>query len=345
MSYEHGGKLSYHESTVSASSEEDGTHLPLSAEINKATQSAHTSLNRLITARIETFLANRHNPEVLEVYSLALIALQSLYANFENAHTAFIHNHTSQTPPSPSPHIHALHSALTHLPPVNLPRAPAFAADYAHLHELFYRSHGWEAENAASNHGYTYREFRDSTARNTAYILRHHSSYLSTLAPRLAARPHLYLAHAHCLYMAIFSGGRYVRARLASAGPDFWLDPGLFTAKEEAELRGLSGTPTAMPGFSFLSFPGADDGLELKRVFKERFAVFDGLLSEGERREIVAEAEGVFAFLLELVVSLDGCLGRRQRWERWVWRKGLVWAVLLLPVLVVAVALLTEGRG
>lgn len=92
--------------------------------------------------------------------------------------------------------------------------------------------------------------------------------------------------------MALLSGGRYIRSQLASAGDEFWLPP---TAVE-------GGTP----GFAFLTFTSEEDGEDLKRGFKAGLIGFEGVLTLEERREVVAEAEGIFEGLERLVGVLDG---------------------------------------
>jgi len=87
------------------------------------------------------------------------------------------------------------------------------------------------------------------------------------------------------MYMAIFSGGRWIRQQLADAGPDFEL--------------------------AFLSFDGDEDGEDLKRDFKAGLARAEEMLSPQERQEVVEEAQALFGRCIALVAVLD----REVRWQ------------------------------
>ena len=129
-----------------------------------------------------------------------------------------------------------------------------------------------------------------------------------------AARPHLLLAYAWVLYMALFSGGRYIRGRLRRAGVGFWNGWG-----------GGGGCGGGMVGddgdddekgdvvdryLGFWTFEGEEDGEDLKAEFKERFAAVEGMLTEGEREEVVREAVFVMRSVTEVVVEISEVLGR-----------------------------------
>ena len=154
--------------------------------------------------------------------------------------------------------------------------------------------------------------------------------------------PHILLAYAWVLYMALFSGGRYLRASLQSAGGscDFWrrdlspVRPYAITAplgsyrsqgrKTKSESRSPIEVSSracsrrrsdneifsqVVPGLHFFNFPGDEDGEDIKREFKKRFVEAEALLTNGEIEDIIDEAEEVFKFMVELVYELDSVIG------------------------------------
>jgi hypothetical protein len=101
------------------------------------------------------------------------------------------------------------------------------------------------------------------------------------------------------MYMAIFSGGRWIRSQLASAEPEFW------TAHTNAGPALAEKTPLGMPGFSFLSFDGEQDGEDIKVEYKKRLAEGESLLSAEEREDITAASQELFERCIQIVKKLD----------------------------------------
>jgi heme oxygenase len=156
----------------------------------------------------------------------------------------------------------------------------------------------------------------------------------------VADRPHVLVAYAWVFYMALFSGGRWIRAKLVEAGGDFWQQDGLpggcynldgaaarqrapatsnevedeedWSQGNEGEVEGFSrdgGKPLDEAGLSFLFFPGGNDGEDIKAEFKARLAAAENLLSVSEREEVVEEAREIFRRCIELVHELDEIMG------------------------------------
>jgi hypothetical protein len=103
--------------------------------------------------------------------------------------------------------------------------------------------------------------------------------------------------------MAVFSGGRWIRAQLLATDAAFW--PGAAgddTYKAELQNRGLS----------FWHFAGPHDGVDIKEAFKQHLAEADAsaLLSPDERVDIIEEAKAIFHLCTTLVDELDNvCAG------------------------------------
>jgi len=166
------------------------------------------------------------------------------------------------------------------------------------------------------------------------------------------ANPHVLLAYAWVLYMALFSGGRYLRALLQDAGGsgnDFWRrDPSPVrpytvtgdrserrrsvsdnegAAKAQAQAQAQSQGPSRsrsisrsasfmtgmpLPGMQFFNFMGDEDGEDIKLEFKKRIGEAEILLTQGEKEDIISEAQAIFEFMVELVGELDQVMASKE---------------------------------
>lgn len=161
------------------------------------------------------------------------------------------------------------------------------------------------------------------------------ASFVKHVESSVLAKPHVLVAYAWVLYMALFSGGRYLRAALQNADAEFWLQssPRLSSAVRLQDLcpsrqeTGLSDmhahSPhhvtgstleaescapedgTAQKLHQFFHFPSLEDGEDIKREFKTRIVEMDLLLHDTEKDEIVEEAQHIFVFMLGVVGDLD----------------------------------------
>lgn len=127
--------------------------------------------------------------------------------------------------------------------------------------------------------------------------------------------PHVLLAYSWVMYMAIFSGGRYLRATLQDAGEDFWSGETADPVKRQSTPVALEDSPkkygrrgdpnNVMPGLSFFHFPGEEDGEDIKLEFKRRYAELEVLLTDAEKDEVVQEAHIIFDSMGAIVQELD----------------------------------------
>jgi len=163
------------------------------------------------------------------------------------------------------------------------------------------------------------------------------SKFIAHTTKAVIANPHVLLAYTWVLYMALFSGGRYLRASLQKAGPAFWskspsytsldqprknsfqserprvfeeIDPShMNTSWDRTKSSSESLAPGSTQGLQFFHFDGEEDGEDIKREFKTRFAEADILLSEGEKDDIIQEAQHIFIYMIEMVGELDRICG------------------------------------
>jgi hypothetical protein len=117
-------------------------------------------------------------------------------------------------------------------------------------------------------------------------------------------KPWTLVSYAWCFYMAVFSGGRWIRAELLKAGPDFWQ-----ASKEEEESFTLQ-----LPerGLSLWHFPGQFDGEDIKVEFKTHLAAAEPLFTPDQRVDIIEEAKNIFRLCASLVQELDDMVGEEN---------------------------------
>lgn len=255
--------------------------------INTATRPVHTKLNKLILLRLPLAIPPRATNS--SSYVSGILHVAPLYICFESLWHAAIHGSpsTSTSPddleqctfllpatknlPQPSPRIHQI---LTQLFIPGLVRSTRLRAD---LRSLTSQS---DAEI-------------QSRIEETAASGRL-GEMVSHIRRSIERHPHVLLSYAWVLYMALFSGGRFIRATLENAGRanhDFWAHP-------------TEGTTSHGP-LQFFHFPTPQDGEDLKLEFKARLAEQGRLLTEEERGDIVREAVCIFENLILVIAQLD----------------------------------------
>jgi heme oxygenase len=209
---------------------------------------------------------------------------------------------------------HRVHSMLFHLRLPGLLRSHYLRADIRHLTRL--------SESGVQDQ-------LDVISRNGKL-----AEFITHIRKAVQMNPHIILAYAWVFYMALFSGGRYLRAALVEAGGEragFWkLDPSPASScpifgksthpwrSNQSKLdehavsrsfisasRSENDLSRTMPGLQFFHFPGDEDGEDIKVEFKKRFVEAEALLSCGEKENIIVEAKRIFSFMVEVVLDLD----------------------------------------
>ncbi|KAL8728932.1 MAG: hypothetical protein Q9181_005164 [Wetmoreana brouardii] len=216
------------------------------------TRSYHTTLNQLILHFLPFSLppcsSNHH------LYALGISHFHPIYLTFET--TFRDHIRFDALPPRTIAMLQKLH-----LP--ELERAEALECDLKTLLLPSHRHH------------------------NTA-DLPHLEAFEQHIQASLAQKPHLLFAYTWVFYMALFSGGRYIRSKLRA---------GFTTPNPSLPQRRLD----ELSGLSFWNFPGDADGEDLKIDFKKRVAALSATLTEEERSDIINEGVQIMVFLTDVV--------------------------------------------
>ncbi len=157
-----------------------------------------------------------------------------------------------------------------------------------------------------------------STTGNSVVQNTHFRRMLTRMREDLRQKPHLLVAYGWVMYMAMFSGGRWIRQQFVTSGPGFWQ-----TAIKQDPLDAKLATSFA--GFSFLSFAGDQDGEDIKTQFKLWLAEAETLLSPQERQDVVDASQQLFHDCIDIVGQLDWAV----RYERLRARLPAVFALVL----------------
>lgn len=163
------------------------------------------------------------------------------------------------------------------------------------------------------------------------------AAFIAHTRKSVEANPHVLLAYAWVLYMALFSGGRYLRASLQDAGglgTTFWTRspspirperitndrhrrrpssdshlPPNSSSRRSTTLSEPSGPMPLVPGLQFFHFLGDEDGEDIKTEFKKRVNETSPLLTTAQQEDIIREAQIIFEFMVDMVAELDCVMG------------------------------------
>lgn len=303
---------------------------PLAECIAIATRSIHAKLNKLIIARLP--LALPPNAADPSIYISGLLHITPIYTTFETLWCDILSSISTTKPgedssgcckpnvppwtsdpivtSSPSkaykpPICGRLNSLLQHLYSPELMRSDRLKADIANLA-------GWPDD--AVNEQLEAIGKSGRLGEFTAHIKR-----------AVDKKPHVLLAYSYILFMALFAGGRFIRATLECAGEDFWKElpspvkptkfpcqpntrptkraSGLTDDELPAEDHHRHSTHT-MP-LRFFHFQTPEDGEDLKREFKQRLAQTENILTTEEKQDIIQESVCIFENMSLLVHQLD----------------------------------------
>lgn len=289
----------------------------------------HTSLNRLITSRLPLALPPHTADSTL--YATGLLHFAHIFLTFESLWADLLRDHCSPPtttssapgnfePDAASPPFSPLLSYLLVNPydspslftstlGAPTPPSPALASFLATL-----RPKGLVRSTRLK--------------RDLEYLLGCHPTDLEVLLAKYPGdkvaqfcthirksvneKPWTLVSYAWCFYMAIFSGGRWIRGGLLEAGEQFWPAADktrTSTEKGTSDSQEQSNLHLKERGLSFWHFCGPHDGEDIKSAFKSRLAAAETLFTPDERVDIIEEAKNIFRLCAELVDELDTFVG------------------------------------
>ncbi|KAF4626998.1 hypothetical protein G7Y89_g11159 [Cudoniella acicularis] len=302
----------------------------LSHQINAATRSLHTQLNRQIISRLPLALPPYGtNPSK---YVSGLLHIAPIYTTFESLWEGVVKTpYLEQKPindacggcssdsdisiqndtPKISPRIRNI---LLDLWPPGLLRTARLRSDIASLSSV--------SEQEV-----------DSQLRKISQEGKL-ANFISHTTNSVARNPHVLVAYTWVMYMALFSGGRILRASLQAAGgsgKEFWeQDPSPvrpYSISQESKRKPAKKTGDDEPkniwasnsfsdrdilesasGLEFFNFNGEQDGEDIKIEYKKRFTELDDILTTTEKQDIVTEAQHIFQYMLDIVSDLDALM-------------------------------------
>ena len=262
----------------------------LPAQINAATKKQHVVLNRLIVDRLALALPpNVTDPRLL---GHGVAAFAAIFFTFEN-----VWHELNESLEEDDKLLTGTHDAQVKMWLATL-TPPELLRSYRLKEDLDFIS--------------------NRTCTNVKRALPAQREILKQMRAEIHARPHILVAYIWVMYMAVFSGGRWIRQQLSNAGMEFWTGEEPCMEFDKHDLQQLQ-----LPGFSFLSFDGEGDGEDIKALLKGRLAEAETLLTPYERNDVICCATGLFVRCIQLVHMIDRAVWWQEVWG-WI-RLGLLW--------------------
>ncbi|KAI0120130.1 hypothetical protein GGR51DRAFT_554166 [Nemania sp. FL0031] len=278
---------------------------PLPDSINAATRSVHTKLNKLVISRLR--LALPPQADDASHYVSGLLHVAPIYMTFESlwkiALESLDHLEGHNTGGSPNG---AARGSVRAQPDDYSGRPPQFAVTARIkplLSSLYFE--GLQRSQALKNDlvsltGWSSRTLAEQL--NDASESPVLSEFLAHTRDSVETSPHTLVAYGWVLYMALFSGGRYIRASLENIYPAFWVPA---SAQRPMPATLANATSAETQPLNFFRFDTPEDGEDLKVEFKRRLLDLGDTLTETEREEIVQEARCIFDYMILLIGELD----------------------------------------
>lgn len=302
--------------------ETDAPPVSLSSEINAATRNVHTTLNRLVTSRLPLALPPHAADPAL--YTTGLLHFAHIFLTFESLWTDLLRDHGNQAPST---------NPTSERAPISPPTSPLLS--YLLVNPYDAPSFFTLTPGAPTTPSPQLTAFLQAVRprglirsvrvkRDLEHLLSLHPTDLDVVLAKYPGekvaqfcthirkavheKPWTLVSYAWCFYMAVFSGGRWIRAGLLQAGPAFW--------QIDSEDEKVDTLPLAERGLSFWHFQGKFDGEDIKVEFKTRLAAAETLFTPDQRVDIIEEAKAIFTLCASLVQELDDmidadCLGTK----------------------------------
>ncbi|KJX99306.1 hypothetical protein TI39_contig364g00002 [Zymoseptoria brevis] len=254
----------------------------LSDEINRATRSQHIELNRLLINRLSLALPPHSSTPLL--YGKGLVPFARIFLFFE-IEWEILTRQVQQSDGYGNEHAREVQRWLANLRPAGLARTARLKDDL--------------------------RDLRTLGGGGIFDTIDLGEDWMKSMRMTMRRQPHVLVAFAWVFYMATFSGGRWIRQQLANSGDEFW--------KQNPPLENDTKTPNLeLPGFTFLSFDGTQDGEDIKADFKFRLGSAESLLTSEEKDDIILVSQQLFERCTLLVSELDQKVWR-ENLRSWSW--------------------------
>ncbi|KAL7790907.1 hypothetical protein V8C37DRAFT_170163 [Trichoderma ceciliae] len=281
----------------------------LAGDIVGATRSMHTKINKLVTSRLPLALPPRASDA--GPYISGLLYFLPVYMTFEKAWLDII-----DTPPVGN----VVECAVSGAENGKGERLDVSERVHAMLKSIYvpqlFRSDRLKAD-IKSMTGWS-----DDILDRQIHIIRgtgQLSAFLSHIKQTVSAKPHVLIAYSYNLFMALFAGGRFIRASFENVSPEFWetvpapIKPTLQpcesssvakSPEQVAEVDLHSHAQQSMP-LAFWRFDSPNDGEGLKQEFKEKLLRWGGELTAEERDDVIQESVIILESIGLLVGQLD----------------------------------------
>ena len=320
----------------------------LGDSINIATRSVHAKLNKLILLRLPLAVPP-HSPTP-STYVTGLLHFAPIYIAFERlwqstleiSAAEAVEAQQTQTDeplePTSTPAVPLINATETLNP---LIRPPVCSRNLSILQHMNIPSLARSARLRADIQSLT--GWSDDVVEEQLQAVSSNgrlSDFISHIERSITTNPHVLLGYAWVLYMALFSGGRFIRASLESLGDNFWkaspmpVRPNMtecspsrsqaqiavapiYSDESHLDSAYLGARPLAPANhhsshrlpLDFFHFPTLRDGEDLKQEFKKRLLESENQLTAAEKDDIVREAGSIFDNMALLVEQLDEICG------------------------------------
>lgn len=323
--------------------------LSLSEQINAATREYHTSLNRLILQRLPLALPPHASDPA--IYITGLLHFATIYITFEELWTQILTPHLDLTSKKSCDSLDLcelenqspFYQSDPKLPKVDVPIFTQKPRACSRIESILRHLHlpGLSrTERLRADIGNLIHIPRHEVDKKLDDVLKNGSmsTFLNYIKKSVRKNPHVLLAYSWILYMALFSGGRFLRASLRAAGglgASFWSQdfPPDFQHYDRGEALKTVGLCLDVPeskqnplgsfhlnsqekinspiisGLHFFYFVGDADGADIKVEFKKRMKEVETLLTKSEKMDVILEAQYIFKHLIHMVWELDALMG------------------------------------
>ncbi|KAL7958758.1 hypothetical protein V8C34DRAFT_141344 [Trichoderma compactum] len=280
---------------------------PLAFEMVAATRELHTRINRLVVSRLPLALP----PQASDAspYISGLLHLLPVYMTFEKLWQDITPDTLPQEAALEDERPNVSQRMQTILKELKIPqlfRSDILRADIKSMT-------GWS----------------DDVLDNQIDVVKRKgklSAFISHIKQIIPEEPHTLIAYSYNLFMALFAGGRFIRASFEKAGDEFWetVPRPIKPMMEPCRPRSIAPSPPeptcnlaetsrySQTLLQFWRFDTAEDGEDLKRDYKEVLLRWEGKLSPKEKNDIVRESVIILENIESIVSHLDSMFAEEQ---------------------------------